>query len=369
MRVEAIRCENYRNLETVTLEPCEGVNIIYGNNAQGKTNIIEALWLFCGGHSFRTQSFRELIAFDKPFARLDCRFFGQERSQTASIAIEPSKRTVKINGVEQKTSAELIERFCAVVFSPENLSLIKRGPSERRNFIDSAICREKRRSALTLQRYNRLLKQRNALLKGLQKNDSLMDTLSLWDEQLTTLGAQIVRRRLDFTRMISEKAAAYHRGISRGSEALSLRYVSSFGAEQDDDIQTLKQKFAEKCAANLTNELFTGSTVSGAHRDDIEIVINGKNSRFFASQGQQRSAVLSLKLAEASVLRERMGENPVILFDDVLSELDNDRQDYLLNELKGCQVFITCCEKSNKEQLNEGKIFYVENGRVTEEPR
>ena len=167
-------------------------------------------------------------------------------------------------------------------------------------------------------------------------------------------------------KMITEKAAVYHEGISRGSEKLSLRYISSFGAEEHDDRAALKRKFQEKCAVNLQNEIFTGSTVSGAHRDDIEILINGKNARFFASQGQQRSAVLSLKLAEAAVLRERMGENPVILFDDVLSELDNDRQDYLLNELRGCQVFITCCERSNKEQLNEGKIFYVENGRVEE---
>ena len=366
MRVESISFKNFRNLAELTIEPCEGVNIIYGNNAQGKTNIIEALWLFCGGHSFRTQSYRELIAFDKSFARLDCAFFGQDRRQTASITIEPAKRLIKINGVEKKTSAALIEKFCAVVFSPENLSLIKRGPTERRSFIDSAICREKLRNALTLQRYNRLLKQRNALLKDIPKNEGLRPTLELWDEQLTTLGAEIVRQRLDFTKMISEKAEVFHRGISRGSEKLSLRYVSSFGASENDSRAELKEKFLEKCRANYQNEIFTGSTVSGAHRDDIEILINGKNSRFFASQGQQRSAVLSLKLAEASVLRERMGENPVILFDDVLSELDNDRQDYLLNELKGCQVFITCCEKSNKEQLNEGKVFYVEGGEVKE---
>lgn len=366
MRVEHLQFRNYRNLKDGCISPCEGVNIIYGKNAQGKTNIVEALWLFCGGHSFRTQSYRELIQFDKPFAKLDCRFFGQERSQTASIAIEPNRRVIKLNGVEKKTSASLIERFCAVVFSPENLSLIKRGPAERRNFIDSAICREKMRNALTLQRYNRLLKQRNALLKDLQRNERLRETLSLWDEQLTTLGAEIVRQRLNFMKMITEKAAVYHEGISRGSEKLSLRYISSFGAEEQDDRAALKRKFQEKCAVNLQNEIFTGSTVSGAHRDDIEILINGKNARFFASQGQQRSAVLSLKLAEAAVLRERMGENPVILFDDVLSELDNDRQDYLLNELRGCQVFITCCERSNKEQLNEGKVFYVENGRVEE---
>ena len=281
--------------------------------------------------------------------------------------METGGRVIKVNGVEQKTSSALIEKFCAVVFSPENLSLIKRGPSERRSFIDSAICREKLRNALTLQKYNRLLKQRNALLKEIVRNERLKETLSLWDEQLTTLGAEIVRRRMDFIKMMTERAVVYHKGISRGSEELRLRYVSSFGAEEDDDVRTLKEKFLEKCRQSLQTEMLTGSTAAGAHRDDIEIIINGKNSRFFASQGQQRSAVLSLKLAEASVLRERMGENPVILFDDVLSELDNDRQDYLLNELRDCQVFITCCEKSNKEQLNEGKIFYVSEGNVEAE--
>ena len=367
MKVESISFQNYRNLADVTLTPCTGVNIIYGNNAQGKTNLLEGLWLFCGGHSFRTQSYRELIQFGKPFAKLGCAFYGQDRRQTAEIVIEPSKRSVKLNGVEKKTSSSLIERFCAVVFSPENLSLIKRGPSERRSFIDSAICRERLRNALTLQKYNRLLKQRNALLKDIPKNGRLRETLSLWDEQLTSLGAEIVRRRLDFIQMMTERAVVYHKGISRGSEELSLRYVSSFGAEEGDDAAALKAKFTEKCRANLQAELLTGSTAAGAHRDDIEILINGRNSRFFASPGQQRSAVRSLKLAEASVLRERMGENPVILLDDVLSELDNDRQDYLLNELKGCQVFITCCERSNKEQLNEGKIFYVSEGRVESE--
>ena len=172
MKVESISFQNYRNLADVTLTPCTGVNIIYGNNAQGKTNLLEGLWLFCGGHSFRTQSYRELIQFGKPFAKLGCAFYGQDRRQTAEIVIEPSKRSVKLNGVEKKTSSSLIERFCAVVFSPENLSLIKRGPSERRSFIDSAICRERLRNALTLQKYNRLLKQRNALLKDLQREYS-----------------------------------------------------------------------------------------------------------------------------------------------------------------------------------------------------
>ena len=195
MRVEQISFRNYRNLADFTLTPCEGVNIIYGNNAQGKTNILEGLWLFCGGHSFGTQSYRELIRFDKSFSKLECVFFGQERRQTAEITIETNGRVIKVNGVEQKTSSSLIERFCAVVFSPENLSLIKRGPAERRSFIDSAICREKLRNALTLQRYNRLLKQRNALLKRPSASPDFDSMLEIWDEHLSQLGARISCKR------------------------------------------------------------------------------------------------------------------------------------------------------------------------------
>lgn len=367
MRVEKIGFQNFRNLENCYIEPCGSVNIIYGKNAQGKTNIIEALWLFCGGHSFRTSGYREMIAFGESAGRIDCAFFGQDRSQTASITLGNGKKTVSINGVEKKSSSALIEKFCAVVFSPEDLSLIKRGPGERRNFIDSAICREKLRNAVILSHYNKLVSQRNALLKDIIKRPSLESTIDIWDTQIINLGSRLIRHRLDYTLMMSEKAAVFHRGISKDKEELTLRYLSSVGAAAEDSVEQIEKKFAEKLRKNRQSELLGGATLTGPHRDDIEIIINGKNARTFASQGQQRSAILSLKLAEAGVLRERMGENPVILLDDVLSELDNDRQDYLLNELKNCQVFITCCEKSNKEQLREGKIFFVDGGKITEE--
>ena len=364
MKVESIKFQNFRNLDEFTLIPCDGMNMIYGKNAQGKSNILEAIWLFCGGHSFRTYSYKDLVNFESDYARLDCKFFGQERKQRASITIESSKRIIKVNGVEKKTSSSLIEKFCAVIFSPDNMALITGGPSERRDFIDSAICREKKKNALTLQKYNRLLKQRNALLKELKKSDRQLATLSFWDEQLVILGAEIIRQRMDFVKMISDKAAIFQKGISKGREKLSLRYVSSVGAEYKDTEKEIRDKFMFKCKLNRLSEIYNGSTTVGPHRDDIEILINGKNAKIYGSQGQKRSSVLAIKLAEAAVLKERMGENPVILFDDVLSELDNDRQDYLLNELKGCQIFITCCEKSNKEQLNEGKVFHINSGKI-----
>lgn len=365
MKVRAVAFKNYRNLADGLIEPCEGVNVIYGDNAQGKTNLIEALWLFCGGHSFRTAKDSEVIRWNSDFARLDLSFYGQEREQKASIVIGNKRKTVTINGVEKKSSSALIEKFCAVVFSPEHLNLIKRGPNERRRFIDSAICREKLQNAVILSKYNRMLVQRNALLKDIMHKPYLEETLDIWDHQLAHYGALLTQRRIDYINMLSKTAAGFHSGISRNKEELVIRYVSTVDAEQTDTAEQIEEKLLLKNQRNRKNDIKLGVTLSGPHRDDIEILINQKNAKSFASQGQQRSAVLSLKLAEASVLRVRMGEEPVILLDDVLSELDAGRQDFLLNELKDCQVFITCCERSNKEQLREGRVFHVENGQIS----
>lgn len=364
MKVIAVKFENYRNLKNDIIQPCDGVNIIYGDNAQGKTNLLEAIWLFCGGHSFRSAKDSEVIRWDENFARLEMRFFGQEREQTAKLIFTGNKKQLEINGVEKKSAAALIEKFCAVVFSPEHLNLIKRGPSQRRKFIDSAICREKLQNAVILSKFNRVLVQRNSLLKDIYRRPSLENTLSVWDEPLIQNGAMLIKKRMDYVEMLSQRAKIYHDGISKNSEKLEIKYISSIDAEMSDKTDEIAEKFRKKLNENRKDDIRTGVTNFGPHRDDIEILINGKNSRAFGSQGQQRSAVLSLKLAEASVLKERMGEEPVILLDDVLSELDSKRQDFLLNELKDCQVFITCCEKSNKEQLKEGKIFLLKNGEV-----
>ena len=364
MKVLAIKFENYRNLKNDIIQPCEGVNIIYGDNAQGKTNLLEAIWLFCGGHSFRASKDSEIIRWEENFARLEMRFFGQEREQTAKLVFTGNKKQLEINGVEKKSAAALIEKFCAVVFSPEHLNLIKRGPSQRRKFIHSAICREKLQNAVILSKFNRVLVQRNSLLKDIYRRPSLEDTLSVWDEPLILNGAMLIKKRMDYVEMLSQRAKSYHDGISKNSENLEIKYISSSDAEMSDSSEEIAEKFRKKLNDNKKEDIRTGVTNFGPHRADIEILINGKNARAFGSQGQQRSAVLSLKLAEASVLKERMGEEPVILLDDVLSELDSKRQDFLLNELKDCQVFITCCEKSNKEQLKEGKIFLLKNGEV-----
>lgn len=184
MKVIALKFENFRNLKNDIITPCDGVNIIYGNNAQGKTNIIEALWFFCGGHSFRSAKDNEVICFDKPNSKIEMRFFGQGREQTAKIVFLSNKKQVEINGIERTSASALIEKFNAVVFSPEHLNLIKRGPSERRKFIDSAICREKLKNAVILSKFNRILVQRNSLLKDIYKRPALEDTLEVWTNRL-----------------------------------------------------------------------------------------------------------------------------------------------------------------------------------------
>lgn len=364
MQVLSLEFENYRNLEKNSISPSKEINVIYGNNAQGKTNLLEALWLFCGGHSFRGAKDIEFINFEKSFAKLNIKFFAQQREQTAEIIFKGNKREVRINGVKKPSTTALIEKYIAVIFSPEDLTLIKRGPSGRRKFIDSAICREKLRNAVLISKYSKILNQRNALLKDINKHPELKTTIEIWDDILCNMGAQITYYRLEYIKKLTEYAKKYHRGISDDKEELNLIYISSCGAQIGDSIEEINKKLLDALKKSLKEDFYTGYTNVGPHRDDFEIIINNKKAKIFASQGQQRSAVLSLKLAEAKVLNELTGENPVVLLDDVLSELDVKRQEFLLSKISEYQVFITCCEFENKKHFEKVKYFYVKEGRI-----
>lgn len=357
MIISGLQFKNYRNLKDGFIEPCETVNIIYGENAHGKTNLLELIWLFCGGHSFRGSKDGELIKFNKKSAKIGASFFSQNRQQNAVIEIFPNKKKVFINDVEKKSSSYLSEKFTAVIFSPDDLSLIKAGPAVRRKFIDTSVCQQKIRYAVTLSKYNRIINQRNTLLKDINKHQELMDTLIVWDEMLTQLGAVIIKERVDYIKRLSESSKKCHLGISSDKENLEIKYISSCDANENDSINEIKEKLAQKLKETRKEDLYMGCTNTGPHRDDLDVMINGTKAKIFGSQGQQRSAVLSLKLAEAKILSEINEEKPIVLLDDVLSELDNKRQDFLLNNISGYQVFVTCCEKSNKEQLKNGKIF------------
>lgn len=364
MIVKKLKFENFRNLLNNEIVPCEKVNVIYGDNAQGKTNLLEAIWLFCGGHSFRGSKENELIKFDDKFFKLTMDFDSFGREQNAEISFSQNKKKIKLNGVEKNSSSYLTEVFSCVVFSPENMTLVKRGPSLRRKFLDGAICQHRIRYAAALAKYNQIINQRNALLKDIYKHKELKDTLPIWDDSLAVTGAIILKERIEYIKELKIYAQKYHEDISCSKEVLDIEYISNCGATEDDSIETITEKLRDAYQKSRSEDYHTGYTNIGPHRDDMDIKINGISAKTFGSQGQQRSAVLSLKLAQAQMLYKKNGEKPVILLDDVLSELDPKRQDFLLNKVEDYQVFVTCCEESNKEQLKSGKVFYINSGEV-----
>lgn len=365
MKVNTLEYVNYRNLSDNRITPSEKVNVIYGNNAQGKTNLLEAIWLFSGGHSFRGAKDTELIAFGENNTKLFMEFFSQKREQKAEILYQGSKKEVIINNVKKSSAAYLSQHFSAVVFSPEHLTLIKNGPSMRRKFIDGSICQQDLRYAVKLNKYNQILQQRNALLKEISKHKELKDTLEIWDDALIDMGAEIIIKRLEFLSKLKVIAKEIHQGISSGKEDLDIIYSSSaiknFENISKEDVEELLRKEFKRVRRE---DIYQGITNAGPHRDDVEFFINSKSARRFGSQGQQRSIVLSLKLSEARIIRDAFDEPPVVLLDDVMSELDVKRQDFLLKNTEENQVFITCCEPLDRERLRDAKLFEIKEGVI-----
>ena len=353
MRVLELRASGFRNLEPLCFAPHEGLNVIGGENAQGKTNLLEAMWLFTGGWSFRGAKDAELVAVGQEQAELFLSFESQERRQTAELTIRGGVRRAVLNGVPKRGMAEIVGRFCAVIFSPEHLSLVKGGPAERRAFLDTALCQVKPSYAPLYARYRHTLNQRNALLKDISRHPELLDTLSIWDERLCRYGAALAKEREWYLSRLSPLAQEHYAGISSGRETLELRYEPSFTGDM-----------AHALYAARREDLRSGHTSVGPHRDDIAIALSGMTARSFASQGQQRSIVLAMKLAEAGVLALSCGEEPVVFLDDVLSELDASRQSYLLQRLSGRQIFLTGCDLPDAVPCGEGGVFVMQSGRL-----
>lgn len=358
MFIKQVEFENYRNLKNSVYTPGKEINIICGNNAQGKTNLIECLWLFTGGRSFRGAKEKEIISFGENNSVIRVQFYSEDRNQTIELNIERGRRKATLNGVPRNYLSEIVGKFCAVVFSPDHLSLVKNGPDLRRSFIDGAICQTDATYALLLSRYKKILNERNNLLRCIAQDQSLISTLSVWNETLAASGAKIAARRSQYVKKLSDHAECFYDGISKGKEILKTEYRMNCKADQNSDEKEIYTKTLEKLIRKQNEDISCGYTASGIHRDDLVIKINGRDAKVFGSQGQQRSAVLSLKLAEAAVLGEEKKETPIILLDDVLSELDNSRQNFLLTKLSGMQVFITCCEKT----VNSENVVYIEDG-------
>ena len=371
MHVLRLATQQYRNLEDGEIFPCQGVNVIYGGNAQGKTNLLESLWLFTGGHSFRGAKDSELPRLDPatgengPRAALALDFFSEEREQTALLRIENGRRSSEINGVKKKTGAALMGKVRAVIFSPEHLLLVKEGPARRRSFLDGALCQIRPSYAGLLTVYNRALLQRNALLKDISRFPELSDTLEVWDLRLADLGAQIMVQRRDYAQKLSHQVREVYWGISKGKEEVSLAYAPSLRAlGMDFTRDQAQQAFLQELQRGRKTDIRAGFTAQGPHRDDLDLSINQMSARAFGSQGQQRSLVLALKLGEAEMLLKSWGETPIVLLDDVMSEWDQSRKDYLHNHLQGRQVFLTCCSPETVDLQETGMRFRVEDGRV-----
>ncbi len=358
MNVTKLHVQQFRNIEEATVVPCEGMNILYGNNAHGKTNLLESLWLATGGKSFRGSKDKELVKFGAESASVDVRFFGERREQMIRLEIK-ERRKAQLNGVALSAASHLMGRFPAVIFSPDHLALIKDGPEGRRRFIDAACCQLRPLYIKTLTAYTRVLTQRNKLIKAIKSGEQREDPylLDVFDDHLSVSGAQVRMFRKQYIESLSPLATTIYDHLANGREALHIGY------EESDDAAAL----ASALKAARQTDLRAGFTTVGPHRDDIEIMIGGTAARAFGSQGQQRSGVLSLKLAEAELLSRGYYEKPVILLDDVMSELDHTRRDYILNHMDGFQVFITCCEPDTITRLVSGKVFRIENGTVKEE--
>ena len=367
MFVRELTFDGFRNLHPGRWEPSGDVNILYGDNAQGKTNVLEACWLFTGGRSFRGAKDAEMVQFDREQARLSMQFYAGHREQEATVTIK-GRRQATLNGVALPTAAKLAGTFCGVVFSPDHLSLIKDGPEGRRRFIDAAICQLKPGYIATLSEYQKTLAQRNAFLKQsrVQYSDTptqAQEMLELWNYTLAVNGTKITRARQQYVRRLAPVAREIYHGLTRGKETIHLTLDTPAGAETVEETARHWQRLFHD---SLQADLAAGFTTVGPHREDLQITIDGNPVKNYGSQGQTRSAVLALKLAEARLLQEILDEPPVLFLDDVMSELDLSRQDYLLNHIEGWQVFITCCEPSPALKNTAAKVFSVKQGVISE---
>ncbi len=355
MKVETLTLENFRNISAAQIEADPGINVFYGQNAQGKTNLLEAIWLFTGAKSFRGAKDNEFIKFGAPFCRNQMQFFAADRSQTAEMVIE-KKRKVVLNGVEQNSPSDLAGRFTAIVFSPKDLSVISDGPKERRRMLDMAICQLYPEYIGISREYLRAVAQRNYLLKSIKYNDAAYDMLEDFEEIIAQKGAKIIAYRQQYIQEICRFLPEIYRGISAHREEMQCDYETGASANAEAFKEALRQARKE--------DIKTFTTSVGPHRDDLLVQIDGLTTRTYGSQGQRRSAALALKLAEAEVIYNVTGERPVALLDDVMSELDEKRQNYILNHIKDWQVFITCCELHSVERLQKGKTFFVQGGQI-----
>ena len=355
MEAVELTLRGFRNVREASVSFSPDINFLYGDNAQGKTNALEAVYLFARGKSFRGASDKEMARFGEKgyFASLTYR--KGENRETLSVFTEGKEKIRKRDGILIEKQSELIGGFRAVLFSPDDLLLVKGEPAERRRFLDVAISQIYPVYLSLYRRYKRILEERNAMLKAMQKGLFFdKDALMAYSEGLSDTAADIYMYRRDYVARLSYYAREMAKEISFGKECLSLFYRADAG---EGDKKEIKERYFHLFSAHTEREISFGCSLFGIHRDDLEIEMNGKKTREYGSQGQQRSVVLALKMAEGMVSGEKTKEMPVYLFDDVLSELDEDRRRFLLSGMKGCQFIVTGCEKSILGEWKERAHF------------
>ena len=366
MLIRSLKLRNFRNYEYLGIEFEKDYNIIYGNNAQGKTNMIEAMFMCASGRSHRTSKDMELLRTGSPEYYIELLLEKEENLSTIEIRYARDERKrISINEIPLKKTGELMGRLNAVIFSPEDLLLVKEGPSERRRFLDMTISQLRPSYFFDLQQYARILFQRNSLLKEIENKKELMETIEIWNQHLVKTGSKIMKARRELLEKLNEKASIRHDKLTRGAEQLKIGYLPSFNIDHEDGIEVIEKKFERALSQAVSREIFKGTTLYGPQRDDYDIILNGMSTKIYGSQGQQRTSVLSIKLAEIDIMKEETGEYPVLLLDDVLSELDNRRQEYLFESIDSIQTFITCTDRSffRKTGVN-ARFINIAGGQV-----
>ena len=359
MIVKSVQLSDYRNYESLDIKFDSGINILYGDNAQGKTNVLESIYMSGTTKSHKGSKDKETIRFGKDEAHIKTIVEKQGIEYKIDMHIKKHKtKGIAINQMPIKKASDLFGVLNLIFFSPEDLNIIKDGPAERRRFLDLELCQLDKIYLHNLSKYNKVLNQRNKLLKDMYNNPELRGTLDIWDQQLITYGTKIIQRRRQFVEELNTIIFTIHKRLSGNKEELTLVY------EPDCTDSIYAQKL---CEAREKDERF-GSTSVGPHRDDVSFVIGNIDIRKYGSQGQQRTAALSLKLAEIELVKKIIHDEPILLLDDVLSELDSNRQNQLLNSLSTTQTIITCTglDEFIRNRLKVHKVFHVVNGVITE---
>lgn len=357
MYIKKVKLENFRNYDNLEVEFKKDFNLIYGNNAQGKTNILEAIYLSAIGKSFQTNKDSEMIKIGKEKAKVEIEYETKDREGKITVEIA-DKKTFFINGIKQKKISDIIGKINIVLFYPDNIDIIKGGPAERRRFLDIMISQLKPNYIHILNKYLKTLDQRNAYLKQIKFDNKSKDMLEIWDESLSQLSYQIYTYRSKYIQQIKEKIKVIHNKITncgQQDEKIEISFISSGKSQKD---------FYENLLRNRENDIRKGYTSTGSHRDDFDIYINDKKVNVYGSQGQQRTSVLSLKLTELNIIQDEIGESPILLLDDFMSELDENRRNNLTNAIENNQVFITCTDKILVEEKNN-TIYHIENAKLS----